>query len=118
MTDAKRRLLNVRQESVEETLLADIRARRGVFAEGIIGGPWADIARRLEGIMQRGTIPIKVLSSIIELSGWVNRGLIGSVRNPNKRTIFVAPDSVYATMNSHQCRDALEQHFPSLRLVQ
>jgi len=118
MTDAKRRLLNVRQESVEELLLADIRARRGVVAEGIIGSPGADIARRLEGIMGRGTIPIKVLSSIIELSGWVNRGLIGSVRNPNKRTIFVAPDSVYATMNNHQCRDALEEHFPSLRLVQ
>ncbi len=118
MTDAKRRLLNVRQESVEETLLADIRARRGVFAEGIIGGPWADIARRLEGIMGRGTIPIKVLSSIIELSGWVNRGLIGTVRNPNKRTVFTAPDSVYGAMNNAQCRDALEQHFPSLRLVQ
>jgi len=118
MTDAKRRLLNVRQESVEETLLADIRARRGVFAEGIIGGPWADIARRLEGIMHRGAIPINVLTGIMSVSGWINRGLIGSIRNPNKRQIWVAPDSVYASMNSQQCRDALEVHFPSLRLVQ
>jgi len=40
------------------------------------------------------------------------------VRNPNKRTVFTAPDSVYGAMNNAQCRDALEQHFPSLRLVQ
>jgi hypothetical protein len=118
MTDAKRRLLNVRQESVEELLLADIRARRGVFAEGIIGGPWADIARKLEPIINRGAIPVNALSSIMALSGWVNRGLIGTVRNPNKRTVFTAPDSVYGAMNNAQCRDALEQHFPSLRLVQ
>jgi hypothetical protein len=118
MTDAKRRLLNVRQESVEETLLADIRARRGVFAEGIIGGPWADIARKLEPIINRGAIPVNALSSIMALSGWVNRGLVSTARNPNKRTIYTAPDSVYGTMNNAQCRDALEQHFPSLRLVQ
>jgi hypothetical protein len=118
MTDAKRRLLNVRQESVEELLLADMRARRGVFAEGIIGGPWADIARRLEGIMGRGTIPINALTGIMSVSGWINRGLIGSIRNPNKRQVWIAPNGVYANMNSQQCRDALEAHFPSLRLVQ
>ena len=118
MTEAKRRLLNVRQESVEEALLADIRARRGVFAEGIIGGPWADIARKIEPIMGRGAIPINVLTGVMALSGWVNRGLIGTVRNPNKRVIFTAPDSIYGTMNNAQCRDALETLFPSLRLVQ
>jgi hypothetical protein len=89
-----------------------------VFAEGIIGGPWADIARKLEPIMGRGVIPIQVLSGIMELSGWVNRGNIATARNPNRRTIYTAPDSVYSTMNNAQCRDALEQHFPSLRLVQ
>jgi len=54
----------------------------------------------------------------MELSGWINRGHIASVRNPNKRTIFIAPNSKYASMTGHQVRDALEEHFPSLRLVQ
>jgi hypothetical protein len=118
MTEAKRRLLNVRQESVEETLLADVRARRGVFAEGIIGGPWGDIARKIEPIINRGIIPVNVLTGVMALSGWTNRGNIATARNPNRRIIYTAPDSVYGTMNSAQCRDALETLFPSLRLVQ
>ena len=118
MTEAKRRLLNVRQESVEETLLADVRARRGVFADGIIGGPWGDIARKIEPIINRGIIPVNVLTGVMSLSGWTNRGNIATARNPNRRIIYTAPDSVYGTMNSAQCRDALETLFPSLRLVQ
>jgi hypothetical protein len=118
MTEAKRRLLNVRQESVEETLLADVRARRGVFADGIIGGPWGDIARKIEPIINRGIIPVNVLTGVMALSGWTSRGNIGTARNPNKRVIYTAPDSVYGTMNNAQCRDALETLFPSLRLVQ
>lgn len=118
MTEAKRRLLNVRQESVEETLLADVRARRGVFADGIIGGPWGDIARKIEPIINRGIIPVQVLTGVMALSGWTNRGHIATARNPNKRTIYTAPDSAYGAMNNAQCRDALETLFPSLRLVQ
>lgn len=118
MTEAKRRLLNVRQESVEETLLADVRAKRGVFADGIIGGPWGDIARKIEPIINRGIIPVNVLTGVMALSGWTNRGHIATARNPNRRTIYTAPDSVYSTMNNAQCRDALETLFPSLRLVQ
>jgi len=118
MTDAKRRMLNLGQATLETLLLDDINARRGLFAAGIVGGPWGEVCRKLEPVLKRGSVPPKVLTGVLHNSDWTDRGALQSRANVNKRHVFVHPDTHFAGMSDRELRDALEEVQPSLRLVQ
>ena len=82
--------------SVAESYLVDLmRARSGVFADGVIGGPFHRICDALAINVPAGVkIPQAALLHALKEAGWVDMGRIGSSELPTKKHIFVSPDIV------------------------
>ena len=80
--------------SVAESYLVDLmRLRSGVFADGVIGGPFHRICDALAVNVPAGVkIPQAALLHALKEAGWVDMGRIASVEYPTKKHIFVAPD--------------------------
>jgi hypothetical protein len=80
--------------SVAESYLVDMmRLRSGVFANGVIGGPFHRICDALAINVPAGVkIPQAALLHALKEAGWVDVGRINSKEYQNKKHIFVAPD--------------------------
>ena len=101
--------------SVAESYLVDLmRARSGVFADGVIGGPFHRICDALAINVPAGVkIPQAALLHALKEAGWVDMGRIGSTEMPTKKHIFVAPDIVKKHSKSELRRMAEELPKPS-----
>jgi hypothetical protein len=82
--------------SVAESYLVDMmRLRSGVFADGVIGGPFHRICDALAVNVPSGVkIPPAALFHALKEAGWVDMGRLNSKDYQNKKHIFVAPDMV------------------------
>jgi hypothetical protein len=82
--------------SVAESYLVDMmRMRSGVFASGVIGGPFHRICDALAINVPAGVkVPQAALLHALKEAGWVDVGRINSKEYTNKKHIFVAPDLV------------------------
>ena len=91
MTDAKASLIESGMSSVEARLVAMIRAREGVFALGVVGGPWQDVC---DAVTAPGQSQVYVTTLLLALqeAGWVDKGRVMSRHWTTKRAIYCAPD--------------------------
>jgi hypothetical protein len=82
--------------SVAESYLVDMmRVKSGVFASGVIGGPFHRICDALAINVPAGVkIPQAALLHALKEAGWVDMGRLNSKEYLNKKHIFVAPDLV------------------------
>ena len=80
--------------SVAESYLVDMmREKAGVFANGVIGGPFHRICDALAINVPAGVkIPQAALLHALKEAGWVDIGRVHSVEYPTKKHIFAAPD--------------------------
>jgi hypothetical protein len=95
--------------SVAESYLVELmRARSGVFADGVIGGPFHRICDALAPLLPVGVkVPPAALLHALKESGWVDMGRIGSKAYATKKHIFVAPD-VLSKYNKSDLRHMAE----------
>jgi hypothetical protein len=82
--------------SVAESYLVDMmRMKSGVFASGVIGGPFHRICDALAINVPAGVkVPQAALLHALKEAGWVDVGRINSKEFTNKKHVFVAPDLV------------------------
>jgi hypothetical protein len=82
--------------SVAESYLVDMmRLRSGVFAEGVIGGPFHRICDALAVNVPAGVkIPQAALLHALKEAGWVDMGRINSKEYTNKKHVFAAPEAL------------------------
>jgi hypothetical protein len=94
--------------SVAESYLVDMmRERAGVFANGVIGGPFHRICDALAVNVPAGVkIPQAALLHALKEAGWVDMGRLKSRRYDTKKHIFCAPDMV--EMSRSDLRDMVE----------
>jgi hypothetical protein len=80
--------------SVAESYLVDMmREKAGVFANGVIGGPFHRICDALAVNVPAGVkVPQAALLHALKEAGWVDVGRIHSVEFPTKKHIFVSPE--------------------------
>ena len=70
-----------------------MRTRSGVFASGVIGGPFHRICDALAVNVPAGVkVPQAALLHALKEAGWVDMGRIGSKAYVTKKHIFVAPE--------------------------
>jgi len=83
--------------SVAESYLVDMmRLRSGVFADGVIGGPFHRICDALAINVPSGVkIPQAALLHALKEAGWVDIGRINSKEYQNKRHLFAAPEAIH-----------------------
>jgi hypothetical protein len=101
--------------SVAESYLVDLmRAKSGVFADGVIGGPFHRICDALAINVPAGVkIPQAALLHALKEAGWIDMGRIGSTELPTKKHIFAAPDIVKQRSKSDLRRMADEMPKPT-----
>jgi hypothetical protein len=82
--------------SVAESYLVDMmRLRSGVFASGVIGGPFHRICDALAINVPSGIkVPQAALLHALKEAGWIDVGRINSKDYMNKKHIFAAPDAL------------------------
>jgi len=82
--------------SVAESYLVDLmRARSGVFADGVIGGPFHRICDALAINVPAGVkVPQAALLHALKEAGWIDIGRVHSVAYPTKKHIYAAPDAI------------------------
>jgi len=97
--------------SVAESYLVDMMRRRaGVFAEGVIGGPFHSVCDAVVSQMPSGTkVPMAALLHAFKESGWLDMGRIGSVDYPTKKRIFISP---HAARYSKSDMRRMAEHTP------
>ena len=67
----------------------------GVFASGVIGGPFHRICDALAINVPAGVkVPQAALLHALKEAGWIDMGRLNSKDYPTKKHIFVAPDLV------------------------
>jgi hypothetical protein len=96
--------------SVAESYLVDMmRMKSGVFASGVIGGPFHRICDALAVNVPAGVkIPQAALLHALKEAGWIDVGRINSKEYQNKKHIFAAPD-VLAKYNKADLRRMAEE---------
>ena len=82
--------------SAAESYLVDLmRARSGVFSDGVIGGPFHRICDALAINVPSGIkVPQAALLHALKEAGWIDMGRLNSKDYQTKKHIFVAPDLV------------------------
>jgi hypothetical protein len=82
--------------SVAESYLVDMmRLRSGVFADGVIGGPFHRICDALAINVPSGVkIPQAALLHALKEAGWIDVGRINSKEYQNKKHIYAAPEAL------------------------
>ena len=82
--------------SVAESYLVDMmRTKSGVFADGVIGGPFHRICDALVVNVPAGVkVPPAALLHALKEAGWIDIGRVHSVEYPTKKHIFAAPDAI------------------------
>ena len=99
--------------SVAESYLVDmLRARTGVFAQGVVAGPFHKICDTIASSLPAGTkVPQGALLHAFKEAGWIDCGRIGSVDFQTKRHIFAAGD-VLARYKKSELRRMVEYVAP------
>jgi len=95
--------------SVAESYLVDMmRNRAGVFADGVIGGPFHSVCDAVVSQMPSGTkVPIAALLHALKEAGWIDMGRIGSAAYQTKKRIFASPHATH--YNKSDMRRMVEQ---------
>jgi hypothetical protein len=93
MTEAKAIMLQAGLSGSEAWLVEQMTHRVGLFARGVVGGPWQGF---LEGLQARAPAHIKLvvpaLLHAFREAGWEDMGRVYSVEHPTKKHVFRAPD--------------------------
>lgn len=115
-TEFKASMVEQGMSIAESYLVEMIRARRGEFARGVIGGPFHNICDRVAGMMPSGVkVPQAALLHALKEAGWQDMGRIGSFDLPTKRHVYAAPDM--ALHKKSDLRRMVEDEPPSSNVV-
>jgi hypothetical protein len=95
VTEWKLNMVEHGMSAAESYLVELMRNRSGMFADGVIGGPFHRLGDILAPFMPAGLkVPQAALLHALKEAGWVDMGRIGSTELPTKKHIFVAPDAL------------------------
>jgi hypothetical protein len=101
VTEWKTNMVEHGMSAAESYLVELMRKRSGMFADGVIGGPFHRLGDILAPFMPAGLkVPQAALLHALKEAGWVDMGRIGSVEHPTKKHIFVAPDALQSYSKS------------------
>ena len=106
MTEAKAIMVERGRSAHEEYLQLLIEGRVGVFAAGVIAGPWHAICDALTQPGQHRIHPSALMHALNE-AGWQDAGRIMSKANTTKKQVFVSADMA-AKYTKSQLRDMVE----------
>jgi hypothetical protein len=107
MTEFKANLVENSMSSAESWLLETIRARRSVFARGVIGSPFQSVCDTLGALAPAGVkLYQSALLHALKEAGWVDCGRLSARALPTRKHIFCAPDN--AGMSASDLRRAVE----------
>lgn len=112
VTEWKLNMVEHGMSAAESYLVELMRNRSGMFADGVIGGPFHRLGDILAPFMPAGLkVPQAALLHALKEAGWIDMGRIGSVEHPTKKHIFVAPDALQSYSKSDLRRMA--ENLPS-----
>jgi hypothetical protein len=82
--------------SASESYLVELMHQRvGVFADGVIGGPFHRVYDLLGPLLPVGLkVPPAALLHAFKEAGWIDMGRIGSKEYSSKKHVFAAPDAL------------------------
>jgi hypothetical protein len=107
MTEFKANLVENSMSNAESWLLETIRARRSVFARGVIGSPFQGVCDTLGALAPAGVkLYQAALLHALKEAGWIDCGRLSARALPTRKHIFCAPDN--AGMSASDLRRAVE----------
>jgi hypothetical protein len=81
--------------AAESYLVELMRQRTGLFADGVIGGPFHRVCDLLGPLLPVGIkVPPAALLHALKEAGWIDMGRINSKDYQNKRHVFAAPEVI------------------------
>ena len=93
MTDAKRIMLQAGMSSTEAWLVEQLTYRVGVFARGVVGGPWQSLCETLQLQAPAGVrIFTQALLHAFREAGWHDLGMLHTRELKTKKHVYAAPD--------------------------
>jgi hypothetical protein len=104
--------------TLEQCVRRDMRARRGVFASGVIAGPWQQFCDLLLPQLPTDVVGLtpRALVRILEMSDWHHCGRVYSKEYTTKKDLYCCPE--LASRSASELRRIAEQDFLRLRKSQ
>jgi hypothetical protein len=95
VTEWKLNMVEHGMSAAESYLVELMRQRAGLFADGVIGGPFHRICDLLGPFLPVGIkVPPAALLHAFKEAGWIDMGRINSKEHMNKKHIFAAPEVI------------------------
>lgn len=93
MTDAKRVMMEASLSTGEAYLVQQMQDRLGVFAAGVVGGPWQGLCERIAlTAPNNARIYPQAILQAFKQAEWLDLGMLHSRDYPTKKHVFVSPD--------------------------
>jgi hypothetical protein len=95
VTEWKLNMVEHGMSAAESYLVELMRQRGGLFADGVIGGPFHRICDLLGPLLPVGIkVPPAALLHAFKEAGWIDMGRLNSKEHMNKKHIFAAPEVI------------------------
>ncbi len=95
VTEWKLNMVEHGMSAAESYLVELMRQRAGLFADGVIGGPFHRICDLLGPFLPVGIkVPPAALLHAFKEAGWIDMGRLNSKEHMNKKHIFAAPEVI------------------------